>query len=126
MIDPVGSFQELRENLLLYIRTAFATQFPPVEGERERLLRTPGTLHREPWIEPLSKYVDVKPIGALELADAPGLNSEDLGDLKDLALCGLVGDYNLFAHQLSMLQQGLRGPKAVVTAGTGSGKTESF
>lgn len=126
MIDPIGSFQEVRENLLLYIRTAFATQFPAVEGERARLLRTPGTLYREPWIEPLSKYVEVKSIRALERADAPGLSSQDLQDLKDLAVCGLVGDYNLFAHQLLMLQQGLRGPKAVVTAGTGSGKTESF
>jgi DEAD/DEAH box helicase domain-containing protein len=126
MIDPIGSFEEVRENLLLYIRTAFATQFPAVETERERLLRTPGTLHREPWIEPLSRYEDVRPIQALEAADAPGLNSVALQDLKDLARCGLVGDYNLYAHQLLMLRQGLRGPRAVVTAGTGSGKTESF
>ncbi len=126
MIDPIGSFQEVREKLLLYIRTAFATQFPAVEEERERLLRTQGTLYREPWIEPLGKYVDVKPIRDLDAADAPGLTTQELQDLKDLALCGLVGDYNLFAHQLTMLRNGLRGPKAVVTAGTGSGKTESF
>jgi ATP-dependent helicase YprA (DUF1998 family) len=126
MIDPIGAFQEIKENLLLYIRTAFATQFPAVEEERERLLRTQGTFYRDPWIEPLAKYEDVKPISALNLADAPGLNPTALQDLKDLAQCGLIGTYKLFAHQLAMLRQALSGDRAVVTAGTGSGKTEAF
>jgi ATP-dependent helicase YprA (DUF1998 family) len=126
MIDPIGAFSEIRENLLLYIRTAFATQFPAVEEERERLLRAQGTFYRDPWIEPLGRYEDIKPISALDASDVPGLNEGALEDLKDLARCGLIGNYNLFAHQLAMLRQGLRGPRAVVTAGTGSGKTESF
>jgi DEAD/DEAH box helicase domain-containing protein len=126
MIDPLGSFEQIRENLLLYIQTAFATQFPAVEEERERLLRTQGTLYRDPWIEPIARYEGVKPISALEPADAPGLDPTALQDLKDLARCGLIGDYNLFAHQLIMLQKALSGRRAVVTAGTGSGKTESF
>ena len=37
MIDPIGAFEEIRENLLLYIRTAFATQFSAAEEERQRL-----------------------------------------------------------------------------------------
>jgi DEAD/DEAH box helicase domain-containing protein len=126
MIDPIGAFQEIQENLLLYVRTAFATQFQAVEEERGRLLRAQGTVYRDPWIEPLARYEDVKPISALEAADAPGLNPRALQDLKDLARCGLVGDYNLFAHQLAMLRQALVGRRAVVTAGTGSGKTEAF
>lgn len=126
MIDPIGSFEAVRENLLLYIRTAFATQFPPVEEERERLLRNVGTFYREPWIEPLARYQDVKPIAELNENDVPGLNRSAIQDLKDLARCGLIGDYNLFVHQLAMLRQALDGRRAVVTAGTGSGKTESF
>ena len=62
MIDPVGAFEHVKENLLLYIRTAFATQFPAVEEERERLLRDQGTFYKDPWIEPLARYEDVKPI----------------------------------------------------------------
>lgn len=126
MIDPIGAFEAIRENLFLYIKTAFATQFPDVEIERERLLRVPGTLHREPWIEALSRYDDLKPIDALDAADVPGLDPASLQDLKGLARCGLIGDYNLFVHQLRMLRLGLSGRRAVVTAGTGSGKTESF
>lgn len=126
MIDPTGSFEEIRENLLLYIKTAFATQYPAIEREREELLRAPGALHREPWIEPLTRYEDVKPIRELIASDVPGLAESDLRDLVDLARCGLVGDYKLFAHQLRMLRQGLGDGRAVVTAGTGSGKTESF
>src|ERR1022692_3830077 len=118
MIDPLGSFEQIKENLLLYIRTAFATQFPAVEEERERLLRSQGTLYRDPWIEPLARYKDVKPLSALEPADAPGLSPTALQELKDLASCGLIGDYNLFAHQLTMLRQALSGQRAVVTAGT--------
>lgn len=126
MIDPIGAFEQIRESLFLYIRTAFSTQFQDVETEREQLLRRQGTFHREPWIEPLARYEDVKPISVLESVDVPGLNTSALQDLKSLALCGLVGNYNLFAHQLQMLRKALSGQRAVVTAGTGSGKTESF
>ena len=40
--------------------------------------------------------------------------------------CGLVGEYDLYDHQVSMLREVLSGKNAVVTAGTGSGKTEAF
>jgi DEAD/DEAH box helicase domain-containing protein len=126
MIDPIGAFQQIKENLLLYIRTAFATQFPAVEEEREQLLRTQGTFYRDPWIEPLARYQDIKPVSELDLIDAPGLDPSSLQEMKELAQCGLVGDYKLFAHQLAMLRKVLGGANAVVTAGTGSGKTEAF
>src|SRR5690606_14053550 len=35
-------------------------------------------------------------------------------------------NFNLFRHQTAMLSRALSGQNAVVTAGTGSGKTESF
>src|SRR5262249_26070992 len=47
-------------------------------------------------------------------------------DFISLARAGLIGDYRLFCHQLAMLRMALSGRHAVVTAGTGSGKTESF
>src|SRR5713226_10779400 len=90
MIDPLGSFEQIRENLLLYIRTAFATKFPAVEEERERLLRSQGTLYRDPWIEPLARYEDVKPLSALSSTDAPGLDPSALQELKELAGAALL------------------------------------
>jgi ATP-dependent helicase YprA (DUF1998 family) len=111
---------------LLYIKTAFATKFSSVEDERETLLDRPGVFRQEPWIEPLARYHKVKTITELSQADVPGLKSEVITDFIDLASCGLVGNYQLFGHQLEMLKRASSGQNVVITAGTGSGKTEAF
>jgi DEAD/DEAH box helicase domain-containing protein len=126
MRDPVCAFEKIRENFLLYIQTAFGTQFPSLECERERLLRQPGVFCQEPWIEPLPRYQTVKGIGDLDTDDVPGLTKREVEDFRALASCGLVGSYELFSHQLEMLRRAMSGQHVVVTAGTGSGKTESF
>lgn len=126
MNDPVGAFEKIHENFLLYIKTAFGTQFPTIERERERLLRQPGVFCQDPWIEPLPRYHTVKSITELGCEDVPGLDEVGIQDFKGLASCGLVGNYELFSHQLEMLRRAMSGQHAVVTAGTGSGKTESF
>ena len=53
MIDPVGDFEKVRDQFVLYVKTAFGTQFPGVELERERLFRDTRLFSQEPWIEPL-------------------------------------------------------------------------
>lgn len=126
MIDPIGSFQDIQRNFLLYIKTAFATKFPSIEREREALLNRPGVFRQEPWIEPLPRYQTVKEITKLTPADIPGFDKESINDFVQFAACGLIGDYKLFGHQLEMLRRATSGQNAVVTAGTGSGKTESF
>ena len=127
MHDPVGSFETIRDNFLLYIKTAFATRYPEIERERERQLREPGVFYQEPWIEPLPKYQSSgKTIHQLTVEDVPGFDEMALQEFKNLASCGLVGDFELYSHQLEMLRKALAGQNVVVTAGTGSGKTESF
>ncbi|XZN93673.1 MAG: DEAD/DEAH box helicase [Microcoleus sp.] len=127
MHDPINAFNTIRDNFLLYIKTAFGTQFPEIEQERERLLRQPGAFHQEPWIEPMPRYQRAgKTINDLDISNVPGLDEFTLQDFKQLASCGLVGNYELYSHQIQMLRQALEGQNAVVTAGTGSGKTESF
>ena len=127
MADPLGAFDQVRESLILYIKTAFGTQFAGLERERERLLRSPGVLSQEPWIEPLPRYRSSgKTISDLAAADVPGLDEDVLNDFKSLAACGLVGSYDLRQHQVEMLQRAMSGNHCVVTAGTGSGKTEAF
>ncbi len=125
--DPVGAFEKVRESLILYIKTAFGTQFPSFEADREGLLRQPAVLCQEPWIEPLPRYEGSgKQIKDLTAADVPGLDSEAVDDFQALAACGLIGSYELRRHQLEMLTRTLSGEDCVVTAGTGSGKTEAF
>ncbi|AFZ08877.1 DEAD/DEAH box helicase domain protein [Oscillatoria nigro-viridis PCC 7112] len=127
MHDPINAFNTIRDNFLLYVKTAFGTQFPEIERERERLLRQPGAFHQEPWIEPMPSYQKSgKTINDLDISNVPGLDETALQDFKQLASCGLVGNYELYSHQIQMLRQALAGNNAVVTAGTGSGKTESF
>ena len=127
MKDPIGSYNSIRENLLQYVKTAFGTQYPALELERDRLLRMPGVVSRDPWVEALPKYQSSgKSIEALTADDMPGLTAAEAERFKRLAACGLIGDFPLYTHQLQMLSTALSGRHCVVTAGTGSGKTESF
>ncbi|MEE8208262.1 MAG: DEAD/DEAH box helicase, partial [Nitrosomonadaceae bacterium] len=126
MNNPIGAFEEIRDNFILYLKTAFRTQFPGLELEREAMLRRPGVLNQEPWIEPLPRYLTAEHLGGLETNDLPGMSRSVLDRFKDLALCGLVGDHPLYTHQVTMLQKAIAGQNSVVTAGTGSGKTEAF
>jgi len=127
MIDPIGAFQEIRENFILYVKTAFGTKFPTIEAEREALLRRNGVLTQEPWIEPLPRYESSgKTIADLTTRHLPGLSATSRELFKSLVACGLFGDAKLHSHQAEMLTKVLEGRNCVVTAGTGSGKTESF
>jgi len=127
MIDPVGAFEQIRENFILYVKTAFGTKFPTLERERENLLRQNRVLTQVPWIEPLPRYISSgKTISTLETNDLPGLNAESMNLFKNLVKCGLIRDYELHLHQAEMLSKVLQGKNCVVTAGTGSGKTEAF
>ncbi len=127
MIDPIGAFDEIRENFILYIKTAFGTRFPTLEQERENLLRQNRVLNQEPWIEPLPRYqTSGKTIPSLSGEDLPGMNAAQIEIFKTLVKCGLFGEHELHLHQAEMLKKALQGKNCVVTAGTGSGKTESF
>lgn len=127
MIDPIGAHGKIADSLVSYIQTAFGTRFPSLEAEREALLRRPGSISQEPWIEPLPRYESSgKRVADLTDADLPGLPDGSAADFRELAACGLVGEYPLHRHQVEMLTKALEGNDCVITAGTGSGKTESF
>src|SRR5438105_9897671 len=110
MRDPAGAFRTVRENLILYVKTAFATRFPGLELERERLLRQSTVFCREPWIEPLPRYQSSgKTVQDLTPAEVPGLSPADLQDFKGLASLRLTGNYKLHRHQAEMLHKVLSG-----------------
>lgn len=131
MQDPVGAFHTIRDKYIQYVKTAFGTQSPSIERERERLLRETTVFTQDPWIEPLPRYAtdgdgDGKRVKQLEATDLPGFTERQRQDFAEFASCGLLGDFALFQHQVEMLSKSLGGHNCVVTAGTGSGKTESF
>jgi DEAD/DEAH box helicase domain-containing protein len=129
MEDPIGSFDKIRKNFARYVKTAFGTRYGDIERQRAKFLDEPGYFYQDPWIELMPRYAPSKPISEITLEDLhnpPGFGQPDLDRFKEFALCGLVGDFPLHQHQLEMLRRALHGENLVVTAGTGSGKTESF
>ena len=126
MKDPIGAFEKIRDNFILYLKTAFGTQFPGLEREREAMLRRPGILNQEPWIEPMPRYETDRALADLQPNDLPGMNQATLERFKALALSGLVSSFDLYTHQIRMLRHAVAGQNAVVTAGTGAGKTEAL
>ena len=126
-MDVIRSFDKVRESYIDYVKTAFGTQFPGFEREREALLTAAGAICQEPLVEPIPRYRSSgKTIHQLTPDDLPGMDNDTVVDFQELASCGLFGNYELYEHQAIMLRQALAGNHALVTAGTGSGKTEAF
>lgn len=131
MRDPIKSFEEIKDNFIRYVETAFGIRFKSVAEERRKLLNKDRVLYRAPWIEPLPEYVSAgKVFRDLELQDLglEGLmDAEQFRKFKELVECGLFpGQFPLYKHQQKMLSSALLGKNCIITSGTGSGKTESF
>jgi hypothetical protein len=127
MADPIGAFEQIRDNFILYIQTVFRTRFPSLEEERAALLREPGRFYQAPWLEPQQKYATGKALGELDADDLPGLDGECRAAFIALARGFFGGEAPpLYLQQLEMLRLVLSGHNSVVTTGTGSGKTEAF
>ncbi len=145
MIDPMGSFERLRDFFLTYLDTAYRIRQRGLSDARRELMSTPGTLATEPLLEPVPRYRackdpierlmddwDGNPIGHMD-PDAraafvelvlsglfPGKDTDD-GPIARKSL------FNPYEHQMRMLARGTQpGQPGIVTSGTGSGKTESF
>ena len=148
MKDPISSFEEIVDNFIRYVRTAFGIKFKSVDKERLDLLHSPCVLYQKPWIEPLPEYVssnkwikhkdetkDQISLKDLNLQESKQ-NNEILKRFKNIIQGGLVGDYPIYKHQLNMLTKAMGGfvkdgdktkkKHCIITSGTGSGKTESF
>lgn len=127
MEDPIGSLDEIKSNLITYLGTAFGTRFTSFENERKHLLIKPGVLCQEPFIEPLPVYKSSgKKITEISEDPLPNLSGKQAKELAELSSCGLLGDFELYVHQVEMLNKALKGKNCIIAAGTGSGKTEAF
>lgn len=146
MHDPIGGFERTRDFYLSYLETAFRIRDDALTLERRQLLERPGTLCTEPLIEPIPRYapasfrLDDLANGAAEDQRLPGFGPAERSAFAELVLSGLfealqdptsaVGlraVHQLYEHQAHMLARGVQtGLPAIVTSGTGSGKTESF
>jgi Lhr-like helicase len=116
-------FDSLREYFFRYYDTPFSLLSPEVQRERRRLLDRDNVAYREPWLEVLRTYrtVDVDIEGTCAAAGAPL-------ELASFVRAGLIpaGVDRLYQHQHEALVESWSGLNVVVTAGTGSGKTEAL
>ncbi|MFH9004569.1 DEAD/DEAH box helicase [Streptomyces afghaniensis] len=121
--DILGTFEHLKDALFRYYNTPFGLADEHLERERQRLFDTDGGAWRDPLIEVRPRYVSME----CDIADSvreAGAHPE-LAELVQLGL--LDGVPSLYEHQHEALVAAVRdGRDVVVTAGTGSGKTESF
>ncbi|WP_006604719.1 DEAD/DEAH box helicase [Streptomyces auratus] len=122
-LDINRSFEQLRSALFRYYDTPFRLANKKLRKERRDLLDVDGGAWRRPLIEirPQYKSCGTDIAGSVAAAGAPG-------ELAELVSAGLLeGIEKMHSHQHQSLVAAVRdGKDVVITAGTGSGKTEAF
>ena len=123
MANPISAFDRVREEVFRYYGTPYRLNDKAVEQERLSMLDREGMTWREPWVEPILEY-NVTGQGvqmALAGAGAPE-------ELADFARQGLLDPRfpDIYKHQRDAVRSVVEGRNVVITAGTGSGKTEAF
>ncbi|MFE3857993.1 DEAD/DEAH box helicase [Streptomyces griseorubiginosus] len=122
-VDILRSFEHLKQALFRYYNTPFGLADEHLEEERQSLFDVDGGAWRRPLLEVRPRYATVD-AGIAESVRSAGAHP-DLAELVQLGL--LRGVPSLYEHQHRALAAAVRDSRdVVVTAGTGSGKTESF
>lgn len=118
-INPLHLQQMLEEQYLRFYDSAYALADPQLAAERRSLMAQSG-LSTDVILEPVPGYASS---GLLFASFA-----EELGLGEDVAefVAPLLGGNELYAHQAEAMRRYLAREHVVVTAGTGSGKTEAF
>jgi len=121
--DLFASFDGLRSAFFRYYNTPFGLADEELQQERQRLLDRDNGIFRMPLIELRPEYRTVAHNLAVSVA-----NAKASPELAEFAAAGLIPPgMKLYSHQERALEIGTAPDKnVVITAGTGSGKTESF
>lgn len=127
---PVSVGNAIREGYLRYFETAFWLRDDELMKERRRLLEEEGAVFSDPLIEPILPYTSTTPIRSILTNNGFGFHLADLL-ARMLFGPGNDGEFLLREHQARALNASISdkssvAPNVVVTAGTGSGKTECF
>lgn len=60
MLDPIGAYNDILDLYLSYLDTVYRLRRDDLSKERQNLLRQPGNLMPEPFIEPILRYQPAK------------------------------------------------------------------
>jgi DEAD/DEAH box helicase domain-containing protein len=139
MKDPIGIYENLKEQYFKYIDTAFAVDDIEFKKKRKEIYLPEGKdtnniLAQEPYLELIKPYPSsgkkITDLKIDEIKDALSnnyfSNPEELELFQKFCLSGLVGNFPLYQHQIEMIKNYATGKNCIITTGTGSGKTEAF
>lgn len=116
-LDAVSAATTTRDSLVDYLLAAYPINDAALRRGFEELLRQPGTISQDPYLEGNQPYEAGKTLRQL--------TDEGLLDQRMLQL--FEADRPLYAHQEAAVVAAVRDQANVVVAtGTGSGKTECF
>ena len=129
-MNPLRLFENLREMYLRYLDSPFDLRHQDLTTESRQLLDQDGRIYRYPLIEPVPAY---RTTGQSFSQAAQTLlggvwQPGDVTDAADFISQGLFPpNWMLHRHQRDAFEEVVvNGQDAVVTTGTGSGKTEGF
>lgn len=125
---PVEVYEALKDAYLRYYDTAFWLRDGVLRHERREMLSAPGVIFTDPLIEPVMPYDCTSSIQ--EVCAEVDLDLSIANKLGAM-LFGSDGKQGIRTHQAeamraSLAPNGSVRTNVVVTAGTGSGKTEAF
>src|SRR5581483_3944140 len=118
-INPLRLQRLLEEQYLRFYESAYALADPQLAAERQALMEE-GGLSTDLILEPVPGYAS-SGLRFEAFAEQLGLG-EDVAEFVSPLLAG----NELYAHQADAVRRYLDGEHVVITAGTGSGKTEAF
>jgi ATP-dependent helicase YprA (DUF1998 family) len=129
-MNPLRLFENLRDMYLRYLDSPFDLRYPDLTYERRQLLDQDGRIYRHPLIEPVPAYRNSGESfaeAALALLGGTWQPSEVRDAVSFISQGLFPPDWDLYQHQRDVFEEVVvNGCDAVVTTGTGSGKTECF
>ena len=129
MTNPVRLFENLKDMYFRYLDSPFDMRYAALVNERRDLLDRDRRIYRDPLIEPVPAYRTVGQ-GFAQVAQnvlSGSWSQAEIDSAADFINLGLFPHADVFAHQQEVFREVLVGGNdAIVTTGTGSGKTECF
>lgn len=130
MSNPIRFFENLRDMYLRYLDSPFDIRYDNLTAERRQLLDQDGRIYRRPLIEPNPAYRSTGqsfPQIAQALLGTTWQPNEIAAASSFISQGLFPPSYTLHQHQHDVFQEVVVNQMdAVVTTGTGSGKTECF
>ncbi len=129
MSSPSKLFESLRDMYLRYLDSPFDLRYADLTAERRDLLDQDGRIYRHPLIEPVPAYASTgQPFPQVAQSVFGSWAPQETTEVADFISQGLFPPHlNMYLHQREVVEEVLvNGNDAVVTTGTGSGKTECF